>query len=111
MPDSVKRVVTFNISRLRRHSCATMEDYNSSLGYESWCELIEKSLFHSRVQEVSVVGVPSVMNNTVYLAYGCLQSAFNCNNDCKRNGYWVATKTAPTKKENWVLEHVKRFLL
>jgi len=42
-------------------------------------------------------GVPFVMNNTVYLAYGCLQSAFNCNNDCKGNGHWVATKTAPTK--------------
>jgi len=71
----------------------------------------------SRVQEGSAVGVPLVINNTIYLAYGCLQSAFNCNNDCKRNGYWVATKTAPKiffytkKKENWVLEHVKRFLM
>jgi len=45
MPDSVKCVVAFNISRLRRHSCATMEDYNSSLGYEIWCRLTEKSLY------------------------------------------------------------------
>jgi hypothetical protein len=100
MPYSVKYVVTFNISRLRRHSCATMEDYNSSLGYEIWFRLQKShyaSLFHSRVQEGSAVGVPLVMNNTVYLAYGCLQSAFNCNNDCKGNGHRVATKTAPIK--------------
>jgi hypothetical protein len=99
MPNSVKCVVTFNSSRLRRQTCATMEDYNSSLLYEIWCRQTERhyASLYSCVQDGSSVEVPLVMNKTAYLAYGCFQTAFNCNIDCKLNGYWVTTTTVPTK--------------